>query len=587
MSKRIRLAVLLFLVCASGHAQVLTASPGVGEHLVVDLLSSLTASEGVSLEPELTLEPPHDVQIADGQTGVDVGAKINAAFAACGGTASVPVQACTVTLAGTAPYSYATTIVIPNSTSAPFIHAPALDCNGGTLIYTGTGEGLTVLGENEYKSGTIRNCNVRFAHGSATSHWWSRIDFTVTHSSFQLGNGGVLLVNDLAHGGPGYTEQQHWSDIQWTVPANSCGVTFMEDPSIIGTDVGSFFYNRFEGHLDLMGNNSKGFCTTDVTAPPHVNSFGSTFLVHVNLEGAGDSVFYLAPLTQIMRGFVDLVGENDGGANYDIYLAGGGAVFTNFGQEYLFKVTRFYGANARTSINFAGGLDILANDVITGIGVVNETYEQGGIAAQLTSKTFSAGNTVHALARYSPCPAVNGWWQVGWRQTDNTWRDVEVAGRSGNPFTNTIYTDDCGGVGIGAGFGALPAGGGLRKPHVPLEVAGATLWDSGARLPSGTDLNTITQCGYYDVANAIHGPAGANSTIEVTLACGADPLYATQIAYNLLDHSGTSWIRNSLAGAWGPWLQNGGGVTTRVSIGSCVLTVTNGLITAHSGSGCP
>ncbi len=588
MNRRMRLASLL-LLCAWIHGRVQPQT-------FTGLLNDMSAEPGSSLRvafvrPRLEKAPQNPsafahLQIADNQPGLDIGAKINAAFAACGGRSSAPVQGCSVNLAGGVPYSYATTIVIPNATSAPYIHAPTLDCNGGTLTYTGTGEGLTVLGENEYKSGAIRNCNVRFARTSATSHWWSRIDFSVMHSSFTLGAGGIFLVNDLAHGGPGYTEQQHWEDIHWTVPADSCGVTFMEDPSIVGTGVGSFFYNRFEGHLDLAGNNSKGFCTADVAAPPRVGSFGSTFLLHVNMGGAGDSIFYLAAMTQIMRGFVDIVGENDGGANYDIYLAGGGADFTNFGQEYLFKVSHYYGVNARANINFAGGLDNLTNDVITGIGSVNETYEQGGIPAQVTSKNFSAGNTVHALARYSPCPAVNGWWQVGWRQTDNTWQDVDVAGTSGKPFTNTIYTDDCGGVGVGQGFGALPAGGGLRKPHVPLEIAGATLWDSGERLSEGTDLNTITQCGYYDVAHAVHGPMGANVTIKVTLACGADPLYATQIAYNSLDHSGTSWIRNSLAGIWGAWLQNGGGITTSIIVGSCTLTVTNGLITARSGSGC-
>ncbi len=589
MSRCIRLALLL-LLCVCTYARILAqAYTRVSKDVFRDPVGS-TQVKFASPPSEKTLSRPSQsahLQLADDQAGLDIGMKINAAFAACGGTASLPVQGCMVQLSGVVPYNYSTTIVIPNATSAPYIHAPTLDCNGGTLTYTGAGEGLTVLGENEYKSGAIRNCNVHFVQTSATSHWWSRIDFTVVHSSFTLGARGILLVNDLAHGGPGYTEQQHWDDVQWTVPADSCGVTFMEDPAIVGTGVGSFFYNRFEGHLDLAGDDSKGFCTADVTAPPRVGSFGSTFLLHVNMGGSGDSIFYLAAMTQIMRGYVDIVGENDGGANYDIYLAGGGANFTNFGQEYLFNVSRYYGVNARANVNFAGGLDSLANDIITGIGSVNETYEQGGLPAQVTSKNFFAGNTVHALARYSPCPTVNGWWQVGWRQTDNTWQDVDVAGTSGKPFTNTIYTDDCGGVGVGQGFGALPAGGGLRKPHVPLEIAGATLWDNAQRLPDSTDLNTITQCGYYDVAHPVHGPGGANTTIKLTLACGADPLYATQIAYNSLDHSGTSWIRNSLAGTWGAWLQNGGGITTSFTVGSCTLMVTNGLITAHSGSACP
>lgn len=77
-----------------------------------------------------------------------------------------------------------------------------------------------------------------------------------------------------------------------------------------------------------------------------------------------------------------------------------------------------------------------------------------------------------------------------------------------------------------------------------------------SRLAAGTDLNTITNCGYTDVAGPQNGPTAlvaTSNTIRVQNVCSADPNFLNQIAYDMLGGTNASYIRNRAFGNWGPW----------------------------------
>jgi hypothetical protein len=117
------------------------------------------------------------------------------------------------------------------------------------------------------------------------------------------------------------------------------------------------------------------------------------------------------------------------------------------------------------------------------------------------------------------------------------------------------------------------------------------------RLTLGTDLNTITACGYYDASSPSNGPAALAGVFQkVTVVCSADTRFVTQIAYDMVGGTNASYIRNQTASSWGAWqivsppgmwsatgLANtfrmqvatatGCSITTATALASCVATV--------------
>ena len=463
--QRISMFCLMLALAAKGQTPTTNASPSTVQFRPA-------GAQSIAQPPGTTLavNSLNGIQTADFNTAAgDIGSKINAAFAACGGAAGKPVQSCVVNLVGDQTYSYATTIVIPNDSSAPWVTSPTLDCHNGTLRFTpASGEAFTVLGENAYKSGEIRNCRFMVGGAAATAHLWSRIDFAVSHSFFQMGATGLTFINDKAHGGPGYTEQQHWSDIQISVDGNRCGLTFTQDPSIYGNrSVGSFFYNSFEGvHFDLSGNGAKGVCLADNPAEPVV-MFGSHWDINVN-SGGDVALFWLGNASAITRGSVTVRGENTGGGSaLDVYVSTPSSTFDNFGMSYATGFAHGYGPHiAHANVIFRGGQSPIDNDIFKGAyGVSSSTAEIGGVNPGRACKGFSAGSFLFALADFDA--AVNCYFEIGYRNTSDASPDVDIAGNSGKPFTSLLWTDNFSkGVGIGPGFGKTVT------PKSTLEVIG-------------------------------------------------------------------------------------------------------------------
>jgi hypothetical protein len=72
------------------------------------------------------------------------------------------------------------------------------------------------------------------------------------------------------------------------------------------------------------------------------------------------------------------------------------------------------------------------------------------------------------------------------------------------------------------------------------------------RLTAGTDVNTITACGYYDLQSPVNGPGALTAWIKLQVVCSGDPRYVTQIAYDMYG-TNASYIRSSNAGTWDAW----------------------------------
>jgi hypothetical protein len=106
------------------------------------------------------------------------GAAINQQFAACAGAP------CVVKLTPAKSYAMRTTVVIPAAMGQ------VLDCQQSTLLWSGKGDAIEVLGLNgDSPSGEIRNCVITLAPGNAAGrdgvHQESRIWMTYTHDTFQ------------------------------------------------------------------------------------------------------------------------------------------------------------------------------------------------------------------------------------------------------------------------------------------------------------------------------------------------------------------------------------------------------------------
>jgi hypothetical protein len=434
--------------------------------------------------------------------GADIGAKINSAWTLCGGTSANPIPGCTVELDGK-PYTVTTPIIVPNASSAPYVTAPILDCHGSVLTYTGTGDVLTVLGETASGgTGEIRNC--LFSATAATIHIWSRPYFKMENVTTNLGAAGIVLINDYAHGGPAFTEEQHFDHMEWiTQSANGCGISMVQDPSIYGSGVGSFFYNSYEGHWDGENTGTAAICTVSNAggAAPAVATFGTSFRINVNTGPyANQSVFNLGQGTAMTRGFAFVAGENTGGGTplYDVTIAGQGTYFDEYGsmQATGGYVHNFNGASA-DSINFRSGLQNVTTDLASGPGTRQLSSEPGGINPGRQCETDNvSGTMLFILAAYDPTP--DCFFEIAFKP-------------SGGASVSTLYTDGPNhNVGIGPGFSPT------TPPTDQLDVNGRVKARTGLDLPFLSNSTAAICNSSGGLTNA--GCAGGISTNDLALS---------------------------------------------------------------------
>jgi hypothetical protein len=115
----------------------------------------------------------------------------------------------------------------------------------------------------------------------------------------------------------------------------------------------------------------------------------------------------------------------------------------------------------------------------------------------------------------------------------------------------------------------------------PVRLGSSITWNQSYDLGPGTDLNTMTACGYFDGVNLVNGPTMSPSSarLHLQVVCGGKTGSGsvTQIAYQGDHTNGNSmvWQRTEDNGAWGKWqtMPNALSVSTQnLSVGAATWT---------------
>lgn len=310
--------------------------------------SGSTGTHAINFGNPFTAPSVNNVLQADQFAGADVGAKINAAFASQAGTSGSPTWASTIKLAPNGNYSFATTIVIPNSTTAPYIQAPNLDCQGAILQYTGSGEAVSVLGETPgATSGSIKNCifNNQSATSTSGTHQHSRISFTYENDGWvNFSNGseaGLLIDND------------------------GSGSTYNERTNIINP----YFANDHYG-VEFFGSNggTNSFARTVIRGGMCTFNTGQDCMYLVGNVNPNSAWMY--------DSYIDMRGNGGGGTSIALQLNAGGTLVDsvlNMGFE-----------NVGTCININGvGTYIQGSAGVFDCAGAGNTFTNGATASSL------------------------------------------------------------------------------------------------------------------------------------------------------------------------------------------------------------
>ena len=444
-------------------------------YLFLGVLSSCAHGQGVAYTNHVRTGAADAGNVA--VTG-DMGANVNQTFRAAGGTVGHPVESA-LALIPPGTYRYSTPIQIPSSTASPYVTAPILDCQGATLIYTGVGDAVIVHGANALGPGVtggIRNCNLtsQDVHGMAgvrsIIHIKGRLGFTLDNLSLSNAAACVDWENTNSDGGPGYSEENAFSRI------NSAGCMAHIKAHREAGGTSSFEYNTItDWHFQLTNGEdglllAKGVGEIDtqgLVADLKMNTYGGA-------GGAATSLVHVQSGNNMIRGNINLRGENGGITAYSVRVDAGGA-FYNVGNNLV--------SNASTSIDSTSGYtvygvhppmqtvhtDISPNGENT-VHVEPESSAGVGGAPARICKHDMGTNVRFWLANYggleSDCE-----FQILRRATDNVNTNVYRKG-SGKPIQNVFYTNSFGNIGVGPGFGSTAATG-TRQPVNTLEVNGS------------------------------------------------------------------------------------------------------------------
>jgi hypothetical protein len=514
--------------------------------------------------------------------GSDIGAQINSAYASVGGTASAFKPSALVMLPPGQRYSFRTTIQIPSNTVAPFIEAPVLDCQGSTLTFAGVGDAVLVHGSPGGQTGEIRNCKIigpQRHSRTVTSiiHIRSRIGFHLSRLELSNAQRCIDWENTKADGGPGYNEQDIFDDID----TQGCAEHIALRQTAGGT--GSFEYNTIRDvHFQLGNSDGEEHGLSLDAGTGSFDMQGAVLDLKGNAGYGSKSAnsplvawVFIDGRNSIFRSVVDLRGENTVSLPhaYSVYVKSGS--FYNTGNNIV-AGTQIYVAGQYDQYALHPALGFETTDLATGSSVHMESENYNPLQTRCKSDIFDT-SFIYWMPNYGGKDYCA--FELVTRATDNTNADVYRQGSSGNAVDTVLFADSRG-LGIGPGFRQALAGKPGTLPAHTLDVHGDLLWTRGTSLAPATDLDTISACGVYDVDNATHAPAGG--ALRLTVACGRQAGFATQIAY-ADGPSAQSWIRSSTGGIWSSWTRNGGGFSGTRQTGRCTLQIENGLIVAVTG----
>ncbi len=454
-----------------------------------------------------TSRAQYNVVNAGNYTGADIGAQINSAFHASGGTPANPSPSWTVAISPGNIFTYSTPIEIPGQQSTTSVQAPVLDCQGSVLNYTGTGDAIIVHGANATgpsTTGAIRNCVI---HGSTTDggaasliHIRDRLGFTLSH--LELENATVCLnwENTTSDGGPGYNEQDYFEHV------HSAGCLKHIYVHTDSSGAGSFRYHTVDDWHFSLRNDSPGGAENGLylDGPVYYDTAGSTYNLRMNsstgsAQGPAVSMVYVTGGENFFRSNTNLAGENTAGIpTYSVFVNAG--TFHNVGSNIV-DASSIHGNTSQSNqyVLHPSYMQV-SNDVGTD-AVVH--VEGENTLRQRTCKTDLGTIGTHFwLASYggneNDCQ-----FQILARNTDNTNQDVYFAGTGAAPV-NILYADPLSkGVGIGPGFGTAATG--TSGAGYTLEVHGSSAVTNPLVGAGGTQAVRLIDPAGTSVQDYFHG----------------------------------------------------------------------------------
>ena len=428
---------------------------------IVLLLTTAVCASGQTI-PSSSIRQPwttqsiNNVEDASLFTGSDIGAKINAAIAACPVT-----QSCKITLPPGHNYSFATMVTVTGT--LPYL---ALDCQGSALTFTGTGDAMQVAIENENRgTGAISNCYFINGTGNTSStnvvHQFSREAFEYHNDSFFMFNNaasvGIFLDNVAATAG--YSERtviDHVTTWQTTKGIRLLG-SHGGTNSFSRTIITKGFCNAGDGQICLSIEGNGGFQSADV--------YDSYIDMRGNLDYTAGPAARAVSVTA--GGDIRLSVMNLG-------FEGPSAAFLTYIDNYpsAIESVGFLDGNALSSFN-GGTSDSLRVPNLNSSFVLQPPYFALGQQQARNPKLIWSNSA--GVLRYGLVPEGaqgHGYFQIFKRQTtDVTDPEVDATPSTGNIQHNLLYCD-VNGCGVGDGFGTSATTGGGKEPQHTLDIHG-------------------------------------------------------------------------------------------------------------------
>jgi hypothetical protein len=519
------------------------------------------------------------VASADAFPGTSIHQKIANAFASQAGTQRSPAVSALVDLAPNRIYSFASPIEIPNERAEPYITRPVLDCNGSTLVYTGTGMAPAVLvhGENANNSangsGELRNCTILRADvGGPIVLNNDRMGWHMTNVTLQGGQDNYVVHLTTTDGGPGYVEQSLLDNVGFLLaardgirvdcdhsPGEGCGYQY---------NFGRSLRFQFEGD----GHSQIHF------ADGRINAFNGSYQTTVNTGGNGTTYFIRAdPGAAVLSTFIEYNGEATAGAM--VFKFGGGGVLdlqcrnlarTPFAYDSLAVCHQDVqtGGTGKGPYGFLlGSVTHTIESTFENGDRANGTYDNGDDWVRFHSVTNGVEKD-HGIEQVLGCP------------TDANHPDPWDS----TTCVNSLYHRGTGGWGVGPGFHDSTSS---AEPQMKLDVHG----DYGSSV-QGTANKERTYwqriAGAWTLVHELTTPPSAGgqpSAPEVWRYYSGGPNggYVNGTTCQSVGDGHVDCTQNGSVNASGFSGNGNAGLTGTAVIGSCRLTINAGLITAKSG----
>jgi hypothetical protein len=436
--------------------------------------------------------------------GLDIGAKINAAFASCASSAG---GSCALQLSPGQNYSFSTQFHIPGDATdgSGFM---SLDCKGSTLTWTGAGDASQVMAQNSDRpSGLIKDCVLVNGSGNTAAvdgiHQFSRGAMQyerVTVNGFSNSTSSGLHLDNSATVWGGYNERLYLN--RFTVGNNTKGVRYQGSNG--GTN--SFGYNTMvsaecntvEGQICISVEGTGSALSADL--------YGGFFDMKVNgaVTTTRGRVVSVTNGGAFRRSLVNFTAESFGSLlGYMFYVDSNASGINVTGNVIASNMTNFNGGTSDS---------IIAPQLNSTFVLQNPAYATGLQQARNSKYIWDGNNVRYGMASNGGVEK-NGFFQLFSRATtDGT--DPEVDATSGlTPQVNMQYCVPNAGCGFGAGYGPSATQGGTLVPTTPLESTASSIRNAalGTTADGGVIVSTTIDSGGNGIRRMGGGSSGQPS----------------------------------------------------------------------------